>query len=102
MTTWMPGTAWRKQTIETPDTQPFPEILSQPRQPTFRELRLHCQLSRGQLAKLAGVRLWRIYWIENGIETPLADAMKVLHVLSQMVRCQFNIEDMHGLLVRAG
>ncbi|HVB24755.1 MAG TPA: hypothetical protein VNG51_22650 [Ktedonobacteraceae bacterium] len=102
MTTWMPGTAWQKQSIETQETQPLPVILPQPPQPPLQELRLHCQLSQGQLAKLAGVRLCRVYWMERSIETPPADALKVLHVLSQVARRHFNIEDMRGLCVHAG
>ncbi|HVB24751.1 MAG TPA: hypothetical protein VNG51_22630 [Ktedonobacteraceae bacterium] len=102
MTTWMSGTAWQKQSIETQETQPLPVILPRFWKPTLQELRLHCQLSQGQLAKLAGVRLCRVYWMERGIETPLADALKVLHVLSQVARRRFHLEDMRGLCVHAG
>jgi len=101
MTTWTPGTPWQKQTIETQDTQPLPVILPRFWQPTLQELRLHCQLSQEQLAKLAGVRLCRVYWMENGIETPLPDAMKVLHILSQAARRQFHSEDIRGLRIHA-
>jgi hypothetical protein len=57
-------------------------------------------MSREQMAQLAGVRLCRIYWMEHGIATPLPDAIKVLHILSQVARRQFHIEDVRGLHVR--
>jgi hypothetical protein len=57
-------------------------------------------MSRERLAKLAGVRLCRVYWMECGIETPLPDAMKVLHILSQVARRQFHREDIRGLRVQ--
>jgi hypothetical protein len=100
MTTWTPGTPWRKQLIETQDTQPLPVIQPPHWKPTLQELRLYCQMSREQLAMLAGVRLCRVYWMEHGIETPLPDAIKVLHILSQVAHRQFHSEDIRGLRVR--
>ena len=100
MKAWTPGTSWRKESIETQDTQPLPVIHPPHWKPTLQELRLHCQMSREHLAKLAGVRLCRVYWMECGIATPFPDAMKVLHMLSQIARRQFHIEDIRGLRVR--
>ena len=100
MTTWTPGVPWRKQLIETQNTQPLQAIQAPHWKPTLQELRLYCQMNREQLAKLAGVRLCRVYWMECGVETPLRDATQMLRVLSQIAHRQFCVADLRGLRVR--
>jgi hypothetical protein len=97
MTTW---TRWGNPPIENQDTQPLPLIRPPHWQPTLKELRLHCGVSREQLAQASGVRLCRVYWMECGVQTPLRDASQVLHILSQVAHRQLRIEDIRGLRVR--
>jgi transcriptional regulator with XRE-family HTH domain len=100
MTTGATWTRWRNPPIDTQDTQPLPMIQSPHWQPTLKELRLHCGVSREQLAQASGVRLCRVYWMEHGIETPLRDAVNVLRILSQVAHRQFCVAGLRGLRVR--
>ena len=98
--TW---TRWRNSPtapIETQDTQPLPLIRPLHWQPTLKELRLRCGVSREHLAQASGVRLCRVYWMECGVQTPLCDVVKVLHMLSQIAHRQLCVADLRGLRVR--
>src|ERR1017187_4879782 len=99
MTTGATWTRWRNRPIETQDTQPLPIIRPAHWQPTLKELRLHCGVSREQLAQASGVRLCRVYWMECGVQTPLRDAVKVLRMLSQIAHRPFCVADLRGLRV---
>jgi hypothetical protein len=101
-TIWTPGTQWRKQDIETQDTQPL--LITLPfraQKPSLMELRLACGLRREQVAHAAVVRLCRLYWMECGIETNLGDALKVVLVLSRAARYWYRVEDIRGLRIKA-
>ncbi len=68
--------------------------------PTLVQLREQCGMSQMQVAQASGVRLCRVAWMENGIESSHRDILMVLSVYSHKLGQHYHVEDIDGVNMR--